>query len=379
MSFHAAKCKVMILNGGSTQVRFTLDDTVLSIVTTFRYLGVVLTSKYVTNLFKEHFRVALEKARSRASAIRGLGFSKDGFRVKTVVKLYKLQVRPLLEFSAQSLTYSNYSALDKPDAVGCFAKKLEHLQTQLLKILINCPRSTSPAIARLFCGTEPLVGRLEILKARYFWRLLHGPANAICSRILKYRRERFLDCNRGFARDVFNICIKYDIMHIWHGLAPPGGLNRRINPLQYIKRIIISENLRRDLEDGRTRSCCFSKNFLVNPFCYQKSYQIVPPFSSANSFSSANGRRRFIKALLHPCTYLDHCPLCRVQTRDTCEHMLAVCPLIPDPREKLRLELLLYNYPTEYFPLSKSSLIEHSLTNRLWRKCFAEFLANVDF
>ena len=95
MSFHASKCKVMILNGGSKHVRFTLDETVLCIVSTFRYLGVILTSKYVTNLFKEHFRTTLLRGRSRASAIRGFGFSKNGLRVKSAVKLYKLQVRPL--------------------------------------------------------------------------------------------------------------------------------------------------------------------------------------------------------------------------------------------------------------------------------------------
>ena len=103
MSFHASKCKVMILNGGSTQVKFTLDNTELRIVSTFRYLGVMLTSNYITNLFKEHFQTALEKARSRASAIRGFGFSKNGLRVKSAVKLYKLQVRPLLKFGAQFL------------------------------------------------------------------------------------------------------------------------------------------------------------------------------------------------------------------------------------------------------------------------------------
>ena len=379
MAFNTSKCKVMILNGAPTQERFTLDTTVLEIVSTYRYLGVKLTSKYVTNLFKDHFQHILERAKTRAAAIRGLGFSKNGFRVKSSVKLYKLQIRPLLEFGAQSLTYATNSQPSQPNFVGSFAKKLEHLQTQLLKSCINCPRSTSPAIVRLFCGTEPLGCRLEILKLRYFWKILHGPVNAICSQILKYRRERFLDSSRGFTRDVFNTCIKYNIMHTWHGLAPPGSLHRRLNPLQYIKRIIISQNLRTDLEDGRTRNCSFSKQFLSNPFHYQKNYQIVQPFSQANCFASHINRKCFIKALLHPCSYLENCPLCRKQTKDVCDHLLTTCPRIPDPRKKLRLKLTLYNYPANHFPLTKSGILEHSLSNRLWRKCFAEFLAEVDF
>ena len=295
MAFNITKCKVMILNWASTQVRFTLDETVLDIVSTHRYLGVTLSSRYVTNLFKDHFQSILQRARTKAAAIRGLGFSKNGLRIKSSIKLYKLQVRPLLEFCAQSFTYAAYSQPFQPNAVGCFAKELEHLQTQILKTLINCPRSTSPAVVRLFCGTEPLACRLEILKLRYFWRKLNGPADAISSKILKYRRDRVLECTRGFAHEVFNICIKYNTMNTWHGLAPQGTLNRILNPLQYFKRIIISHNLCNDLEDGRTRNCFFSKNFLSNPFRYQKNYHIIQPFSQSNCFSSPNCRKRLSK------------------------------------------------------------------------------------
>ena len=149
--------------------------------------------------------------------------------------------------------------------------------------------------------------------------------------------------------------------------------------MQYIKRIIIAKNLRCDLEDGRSRSCCFTRNFLTNPFHYQKDYHIVQPFTMPNGFSSANGRKRFIRALLHPCSYVDHCPLCRAQTMDVCDHLLSACPRIPDLQKKLRLNLRFYNYPPEHFPLRKSSLIELSLANRLWRNCLAKFLTEVDF
>ena len=379
MAFNTSKCKVMVFNGGAKQDIFTLDNTTLKIVSTYRYPGVILTSKYVTNLFKAHFQFILQKAKTKAAAIRCFVFGKSGFRIKSSVKLYKLQVRPLLEFSAQSLLYAPYSQPAQPDAVGCFAQRLEHLQTQILKSLINCPRAARPATARLFCGTEPLLCRLEILKLRYFWEMSHGPADALCFLILKYRRDRSLDFDKGFARNVLNICIKYNLMHIWEGLAPQGRLNLKLDPLHYIKRVIITQNLRADLEDGRTRNSSFSKNYLINPFIYQKNYQIVEPFGQANCFSSPDGRKRFTKAFLHPCSYSENCSLCDEQTRDLCDHLLTTCPRVPDPRKKLHLKLTLYNYPPNHFPLSKSSLIQHSLTNRLWRKCFTDFLKEVDF
>ena len=160
---------------------------------------------------------------------------------------------------------------------------------------------------------------------------------------------------------------------------PPSRLNPGLNVQHYIKKCIISQNLRNDLEDGRTRNGCFTLNYLSNPFNYQKNYHVVLPFRQANCFSSANCRKRFIKALLHPCSYPDRCPLCGEQTPDLCEHMLATCARIPDPREQLHRKLILYDYPTTYLPLTKTDIIERSLTHRLWRKCFAEFLVEVDY
>ena len=228
MTFNTSKCKVMVFNSAIKEIIFTSDKTVLEIVHTYRYLGVIPSSKYVTNLFKAHFQYILQKAKRKAAAMRCHVFGTSGFRIKSSVKLYKLQVRPLLEFSAQSLSFIPYSQPAHPDVVGCFAKRLEHLQAQLLKSLINCPRATSPAIARVFCGIEPLACRLEILKLRYFWKMSHGPTNALCSLILKYRRDRLLDFNKGFAQDAFNICTTYNIMHIWHGVAPLNSLHRNL-------------------------------------------------------------------------------------------------------------------------------------------------------
>ena len=146
---------------------------------------------------------------------------------------------------------------------------------------------------------------------------------------------------------------------------PPSRLNPGLNVQHYIKKLIISQKLRKDLEDGRTRNGCFTLNYLYNPFCYQKNYHLVLPFCQANCFSSANCRKRFIKALLHPCSHLDRCPLCGEQTPDLYEHMLTTCARIPDPREQLHRKLIFYDYPITRFPLTKTDIIERSLTNRL--------------
>ena len=76
MAFKTSKCKVMILDGTCSNARFTLDNVALEIVSEYKYLGTVMNSKYVTNLFKSHFDFILKKAKTRATAIRAYGFSK---------------------------------------------------------------------------------------------------------------------------------------------------------------------------------------------------------------------------------------------------------------------------------------------------------------
>ena len=45
-----------------------------------------------------------------------------------------------------------------------FVKQLDQFQTKCLKCLLGCQKSASSAIVRLFSGTEPLSGRLDLLK-----------------------------------------------------------------------------------------------------------------------------------------------------------------------------------------------------------------------
>ena len=190
MAFNTSKCNVMVLNGTRKDIHLKLSNDELQIVDNYKYLGVTFSSKHITNLFKVHFRTMLEKANLRVSTIRRFGFRENGLRLTSAVRLYKLLVRPLLEYCAQSLTYARYSERGSLEAPTGFAKEIEHFQTQTLKKLINCPRNTPPAIIRLFCGVEPIVCRLEILKLRYFWRILNCPPDTIRSRILSYRKKK---------------------------------------------------------------------------------------------------------------------------------------------------------------------------------------------
>ena len=155
----------------------------------------------------------MEKAERRLQCIRHLGFHEDGLRIDTAIRMYKILVRPILEYCAQVLTYRNYYSVSLKKSRSLhdltdYAKKLEHFQTQALKKLLNCPKHVPPSLVRLFAGVEPLACRLDLLKLRYFWKLLKSDKKSLSGFVFKFRRQRFLNSDKGFLHEVFNLCCK---------------------------------------------------------------------------------------------------------------------------------------------------------------------------
>ena len=98
----------------------------------------------------------------------------------------------------------------------------------------------------------------------------------------------------------------------------------------------------------------------------------------ANCFASPEGRYRFIKALLHPCSYIQECQRCRQHHKDICEHFLTSCTHTAKARTRLHLKLTLYNYPN-IAQIKKVDILDNTLGNKVWRKCFTDFLTEIDF
>ena len=193
-------CGVLVLNAPGGDVLLKLHNEVLKIVERYKYLAITLESKRLTNLFRTHFSLMLEKARTRVATIRKFGFREDGLRIRSSIRLYIILIRPFLEYCAQVLPYTRYSKRSQVETATDFAKELEHYQTRTPKKLIGCLRNTPPAMVRLFCGVEPLACRLEMLNLRYFWRTLHSPPDAIAHRILVLKSKTL-----SFSTKVLNI------------------------------------------------------------------------------------------------------------------------------------------------------------------------------
>ena len=124
----------------------------------------------------------------------------------------------------------------------------------------NCPRTVSPATVGLFCGMEPLACRFDLLKIRYFWPIVSGTPGTLPHRLLECRRTNFLEFKWGLAHELFDICNKYNVLHLWN--ADAGNFK---NPPNAIKRLIIIQSLTRDLGIARNKGCAIATLFLSDP------------------------------------------------------------------------------------------------------------------
>ena len=190
LEFAPSKCKVVVFHPSKCSkkqksFRFVLNGISLEKVKTFEYLGLTLESSGSIcgpgRTYKKHFELQMQKAEKRLGAVRLLGFHKDGLRIKTAIKLYKLLVRPLFEFCAQILPYSD-PQLDE----------MERFQCKALRTLFGISPSVKAETVRLLAGIEPVACRFSILRTNYFHRIRTSQKKTLKAVLLRTVRDRKL-------------------------------------------------------------------------------------------------------------------------------------------------------------------------------------------
>ena len=251
------KCIVLPLNTALKGLAFNLDGISIEIVSMARYLGVLLSRSRLTSLYGKHIAAVIEKAEVRANVIRHKGFQSDGLRPETTIRLYKVLVRPILEYASQVLSFKHYyftdRKSDKIEEPTGMIMRLERLQNKILKSLVPCPKKTPPAMIRLLTGTMPMSGRIDMLKLRYFWRLHHSRDDKDAKKVSLELRKRLLHNNVGYVHEIFNLCCKYGLMGIWNGICP-----LKTNPYSMIKRVVESYHLQKDRAVSRDTNSLYT-------------------------------------------------------------------------------------------------------------------------
>ena len=217
LDFSPDKSKVLVFHPTSQSKRskFVLNDQPLESVTSFKYLGITLDATGAVGpglCYRTFFASSLSRAEKRLGAIQLLGARKDGLRPTTAVRLYKLLVRPILEFGAQIIPFASTQLA-----------KFEQFQCKSLRSLLGLAKSVKAETVRLIAGVEPVECRFASLKLAYFHRLRTSSKQILKQSLADHIRhctsthdvtlEERNFYNSGFGSILLTICRKYNLAH----------------------------------------------------------------------------------------------------------------------------------------------------------------------
>ena len=194
----------------------------------------------------------------------------------------------------------------------------------------------------------------------------------------------FLNSDKGFLHEVFNLCCKYNNISIWHGICPRKTNLQKLDPLRWIKKVVIDQNLSIDLEEARSIDSAYSCLFLNSFSPYKsdfKKYRTCKMFQKVGLFESADGRKRFIKAILTTNPFSEFCKFCKGYFSKLLQHQLTECQELKHQRRILELELNLFrNIEAEPIPITDiSHVISSVIPKKCLLRCFTNFLQAIDF
>ena len=379
MSFNTDKCKVMVLNGKRKNLRFTLHGLQLEIVQKYKYLGLLLTNTRLTSLITKHVEHVIGKAEKRVNCIRHYGFQSDGLRPQTSIEMYKILVRPILEYAAQVLNYQhNYfkkaETANISEPIPNMVTRFETFQNKVLKKLIPCPKSTPPALLRILTGTVPFSCRVDMLKLRYFWDCLHTE-NSKLSKVICCKRDT--SSKIGYCHSIFNLCCKYNCLNVWLGILK--SRNSKINPSNEIRRIVEASCFKLDLKKALESQCLYTTLFIYPHIPKYTGYKIENFLKQIGTFPDAEGRKLFLYALLDTCKHEISCPRCSLPNKDIVGHILSSCTKACQLRLNFRLQLMFYGVPSSFQFTNKEAIFSLIFGRKVCLKLICSFLKDIGY
>ena len=357
--FAPKKCKIQVFNSNRMKQSdskhvFKLYEKELEVVKNFKYLGLLL--KDSKNQHGQFIKKQLKKAQKRLGVVRLLGFHKDGLCISTGVKLYKLLIRPLLEFGAQIVSYKK-----------TLLYVLEKFQTKALKSLMGLHSCVKSETVRLLAGVEPLSARFAILKLKYFHKLRLGDQSEYLYKITKHHlnntrfilnsgivddefSESFLASVENFGGELWELLSAYEIPHEFQ-ISSDQNFNEFSS---FVKRKVLDLHYEKDLSafDGNvTQSFVFKKaampmlretkpypNIFVNSVLFSGQNRVsrttLLRCLSGAHFASENFCLEFKRQNQKSHKKCSHCSFCGCSDR-TLAHFLNCCTEFQKERNQL--------------------------------------------
>lgn len=163
LALNVKKCCLLVFPVQSdVSISLAYQNQIIKQVNTLKYLGVM----YDPSLsWCSHIESTLLKGERALGRLRRLAHSKSGMRRETLLILYKLYVRPILEFGCA--LYSGTAAYK--------LRPLYMLEKRALRLLLGLPRFVADTVLYLEAQLPTLETRFQLLSVKTYLRMIGSP------------------------------------------------------------------------------------------------------------------------------------------------------------------------------------------------------------
>jgi hypothetical protein len=182
------KTEIVIFGRKTTDYHFHLrayngvEMKELMVVPEYTYLGVIFKQNRSWNDFKSK---AIGKARRCMAMTWGMGIHVGGLSAKAAINAWKALIRPVLEYGAEVIQYSKNASGSWPEA--------DQIQMQMGRRILGCHPRTANAAVKGDLGWQSLKARRDMLRLRYWGKLVSMNSKRWTRRIYDKSREEYTE------------------------------------------------------------------------------------------------------------------------------------------------------------------------------------------
>jgi len=173
-NFNNDKSGIMIF-GTQSGGKWSLAGKDIPVVDSYKYLGVIVDGLLAWKLHKER---TLAKAKQSSNQVFGILRRTDCMSARAAVQVYKALVLPVLEYGAE--VWGN-----------CEWEDAELLQRSVARRILGAKQSTSIAFLMGELGWWPLSARRDLLRLRFWWKLVNMQNSRGVKLVYLYCRRKF--------------------------------------------------------------------------------------------------------------------------------------------------------------------------------------------
>lgn len=196
------KSEVMVV-GAKVRERdvWKMGGHVLKVVKEFKYLGVEIQQN---GRWTAVCKRLCEKAEKRVQVMVGMGMRQAGFSVKTGVSLWGSLVVPIMEYGSEVWS---------PGVAA--GEKFEQVQKRAGKQMLGCSSKMADEVVRGELGWGTMEGRREVLKLRFFGRLVRMERCRVVRQVFVMRKGSWQEGEWGWFEEVHGLLRKYGLEEWW--------------------------------------------------------------------------------------------------------------------------------------------------------------------